>query len=134
MFDLSEEYGFDEQRAAQGVWMDLGKGARLRIAMIGTPTYRKTVFLKAQQVSARSRNVQVSFDQNDSLTLAVLSESIVLGWEGIYDEGKELPYSPANVVKFLTKYPRFRDDIEAFASNASNFQRVSDMEADAKNS
>jgi hypothetical protein len=90
--------------AGAPVAIPLGECARLRIARNGNRHYREMMkrLLRPHRAAIRSDNIPE--ETLEALIIDATAHTILLGWEGIEDEGKEMPYSVENAKVMLSKY------------------------------
>jgi len=130
--DIRKTYYTDPTLEAEGVWVELGEGARIRVARAGNPANRRKLskLLERHRATLRSRNLPD--DILERVTIETMAETILLGWDGINEDGKPLPYTPENARRLLTTYRDFRDQVAAIAADMALFKGESE-EAASKN-
>lgn len=76
----------------------------------------------------------VTTEQAEDILAECMAETILLGWEGLYIAGREIPYSKAVAMKIL-KDPRFLDFKERVMLEAQRQEnyRLADLEDDLGN-
>ena len=119
----------DEAAEKDGVWIDYTDGARFKIRSADFKGYRAklTKLARKHSQAAIKRNPDVMRD----IIITAMAEEIVIGWDGLKDEGKEFPFSVENATKLLRITP-IRDFISEQALDLENFRREAlDGEADA---
>jgi hypothetical protein len=122
------EYATNEKAEIEGTIMEVGE-AKLTIARIGNKKYSR----KLSKLYERNRKLLERKDDSadalsDKIMIDVLSETILLGWEGIDDEdGKPMPYSKENAVKLLG-LKDFRKVIMELAGDDAEFKAHKDVE------
>lgn len=106
--DLQTEFGTDKARETDGVWRDVGDGARLLIARANNPEYTAELrrLLKPHTVAVRRETIKA--DVLDPILTRALAVGVLKGWEGVSIGGKALKYSEENALKVMTDYPDFR--------------------------
>ena len=122
MADVKKLFGTDATKEKEGVWYDIAEGLRMRIARIGNPNYQKRFQILSKPYRRSIRRGTLSDDVAEKLLVQCMSETIVLDWEGVEDEGKEIPYSKDAAVDLLTKYPELRGYINDIANELEGFQ------------
>ena len=89
-----------------GVWVDLGDGARLKLARIGNPAYKKLMREKLKPYRTQAARAGISEDKFTEMTCDVLSKTVLIDWKGWEDDkGKEIPYSHKNAYDRLPARP-----------------------------
>ena len=126
--NVFNEYATDEKAEVEGTIMEVGE-AKLTIARIGNKKYsRKLSKLYERNRKALERKDDTADALSDKIMIDVLSETVLLGWEGIDDEkGKPMPYSKDNAVKLLG-LKDFRKLIMELAGDESEFKLVKEKE------
>jgi len=134
--DFRHMYGFDKDKAEDGVWVDLGldDGSRVRIGKIGRMAYGKSLDRYGRKYQKIVRLGQsIPLEDATKMIIQVYADTVVLDWENIRIDGKPLPYTRDNAVWLLTEFPDFRTFVEAHANDNELFQDQ-DFDADSKNS
>lgn len=131
--DLSEEYDFDSDKENEGVWEDIGGGARVLVASSDCPKYREAFTNLSRNIRRKIDRNKLSEEEDAEIMSRIVGKTILLDWEGIYDDGEEIPYSTQNAISLLKKYPKFRRDVSALAADENRY-RIEDTEQAAKNS
>jgi len=130
MADVKKLFGTDSTKEQEGVWYDIAEGLRMKIARIGNPLYQKRFQALSKPYRRSIRRGTLSDDVAEKLLVQCLSETIVLDWEGVEDEGMEIPYSKDAAVALLTKYPELRNYINDIANELEGFQEELNEEAE----
>jgi len=96
------EYATDEKAEVEGTFMEVGE-AKLLIARLGNKKYaRKLSKLYERNRKMLERKDDAADALSDKIMIDVLSETILLGWEGVDgQDGKPMPYSKENAVVLL---------------------------------
>jgi hypothetical protein len=131
-FDLNE-YRTDKQKELSGSWQELKGGARVLVARWGNLAFREMMRKKTRRYIKQIEHRALSEEISEGILVEVMANTILLGWEGIYDKGQPLPYTVANAVRVLTELKDFRDLVASLAESADLFKAEVD-EAVAKNS
>lgn len=109
----------DETASQQGKWFDYDDGARFLIAATNNPAHTKAMGKIAQK---RARAVRVDdTDAAEKLFIETLPETVLLGWEGLDDDGKPFPFNRENALRLLRESRPLRDFIVMEANNTANF-------------
>jgi hypothetical protein len=120
----------DQALEQEGVWIDLGEGASIRVARAGNRR-NSELFNKLTSDPEYQRK-----DKLDTLTEAdleavvvtCLAETILLDWKGFEDGGKEVPFSKEKAREMLA-YRDFRNTVQEASRDAANFRARSVKEA-----
>lgn len=129
MADLKKLFGTDQSKERDGVWHDMGEGMKMLIARIGNPNYQKRFQALSKPHRRALRRGTLSDDIAEQLLIRCLAETIVLGWEGVEEKGKEIPHSVDNAVRVLTDYPDLRNYVNDIANEMEGYKADEDEEA-----
>ena len=90
-----------------GFWHDFGD-ARVRIARIGNRKYKKAMADKLPD------HIASKFTEADREKILgeILGTTILVSWEGLQENGEDLPYTEANAIRLMSD-PSYRDFREA---------------------
>lgn len=131
--DIAKRFGTNPQLEQEGVWVDLGDGARVRIARRDTVRYRETLRKESAPYRQVARAGLLSDETSNQILVKVLARTVLLDWEGITEDGQPVPYSYENAVRLLTTYRDFLEFVTTASGEAEAFKAESDR-ADLKNS
>jgi nitric oxide synthase oxygenase domain/subunit len=128
--DISQ-FKTDIQLEANGVWVDVGKGTKLCVARMYNPRHKD-----ALRAALKPYKRQIQFDAmddelGDEIVVGIMAQTILLGWEGMTENGEAVPYSYDKAVEFL-KIKDFRDLVIEIASTMESY-RAQATEDDEKN-
>lgn len=125
----------DKSRVEGGDWVDdlpNAEGLRLRVRGIGSSRYRDAVNRRSRGVprSSRNRDGTLSSELSDKITGEAAAEALLLDWQGLTEDGVEIPYDRDRALKLLTEpdYSVFRDLVLFAASIVAE----DDVDAEAK--
>ncbi len=97
--DLYQQFETDETAEAEGVWVTIGIGARLKIARAGNPKHAAAIKrLSAPHIRPGMRMADIPDDVFSTITKEAVAESILVDWEGITRNGVPVPYSKAEAL------------------------------------
>lgn len=113
--DIFSSFATDESAEKQGVIVEYGT-AKFKVARKGNQAYRKLLgkLYKMNRFVLESKG-DAAEKKSDEILSTVISQTILLGWEGVTSNGKPLPYSQEAAYDLLLKLKEFR----AFIDNAS---------------
>ena len=130
---LRQEFATDEKLETEGVWHELGDGARVKVARLGNPAWQKEYNRLPQPIRNAAQNGRLkgplaeTFDKRNA---AVLAKTILVGWDGMEDEhGQPLPYSVEAAEEALRDLKDFRALIVGFANGEAYFRAEATAEA-----
>lgn len=107
----------DTQAEVTGVWTEKLQGdMQLLVARVGNKKY--LAFLRAM---TKDTTAELTEEQAESLTLSCYANTILLGWEGVQENGKQLDYSVQEAERILRKYPEFFKIVQREATKLANF-------------
>jgi hypothetical protein len=115
----------------EGVWVEFD-GARFLIARLNNSKHAAGF----AQLLRPFRGAKIPEDKQRELMIESMADHILLGWEGVTNDGKPFPYTRENAVIAL-KIPDFADQITVFARDMELFraqETAAAVEALAKNS
>lgn len=130
--DLSQ-FRTDETSEEAGVWVEMGEGAKVRIARMYNRKYKQEFQKLMRPYRTQARTNTLPDDVAEELLIKVMAATILLDWKNIFLDGKEIPYSPANAEKMLTMFKDFRNIVSEYAQDMDLF-RTAELEEAAKNS
>ena len=120
--DIFKEFATDLAKEEDGVEVDIGSGAVLKLARTGTKDYNKLV---NKLFTANKRVLDLKNDAantlSDNLMAEVLAKTVLKGWSGIEEDGKELPYSVENAQRLL-RIKDFRALVIEKAGDMTNYK------------
>lgn len=131
--NLRELFATNKQAETEGVWVDVGKGIRIKIARYENPHYVEALRKKAAPHRAAARAGVMSDDMAEKVLNEVIAETILLDWDGVKDKlGNVVPYSRKEALAALNDMRDFRDLVLNFSKDLELFKLQQD-EADEKN-
>ncbi len=119
-------YNTDTDKEIQGVDVPLGEGFVIRVARVGNKRAAKLFqeLASAPDVAMARRAGALTEEKEREIMMEVYSKTILVGWSGLTDNGKEVPYSPEKA-KELLAVPDFLRVVQDFAQTQENFRRAS---------
>lgn len=130
--DIRKLFGTNRRAEEAGVWVDLGQGARVKVARDTSPAYRK----RLQDVIRPYRGAIAANALDDRQAHALFAEAaagtLLLDWDGIEIDGKPVPFSVAAAEQLMEEVPDFYKTIKSFAEDAALY-REQHEDAEAKN-
>ena len=104
--------------------------AKLRIASFGTKQHKQAVAKFRQKYSAQLAIKRTADEANEQVTIEVMAEAILVGWENVTEGDEPLPYTRDNAIKLLS-IRTFRDFVAMQATDIQNFRAVTDEQKEA---
>lgn len=132
---IYSKYETDEKAEIEGTWIDLGDGAKIKIARLQNPRHRE-VLENLQKPFALNLRAGVKIPEADARRTGdeAIAKTILLDWQGIEDnQGNPIPYTEANAFKVLTDLKEFREVVVNLAFAHDTFRKEV-LEQAAKNS
>jgi len=129
MGDVKKLFGTDPTKEQEGVVHEMGDGLKMRIARIGNPKYQKRFQALSKPHRRAIRRSTLADEVAEKLLVQCLSETIVLDWEGLEENGEEVLYSLENCIRILTDYPELRNYVNDIANELEGYQAEDDEEA-----
>lgn len=115
------EWRTDKDKRENGVWLELGGKAKVKVGYIKSERYRKIYGDLCREHRALLRTGDADAAEN-VLNMAI-ADGLILDWEGLTEDGKKLPYSQENARRIISdpEYKEFRDYIYDYAIQRGNF-------------
>lgn len=106
-----------------GVWVDIGEGAKVRVARFGNPAYQKHLERSYKPYRKMQRTGTVPEELQRKLFIDAMANTILLDWSGFKDDnGADVPYSVSAAIEKLTDLKDFREFISELATEAETFR------------
>lgn len=126
--DVFAQFAVDEKKELEGVWQEIGGGAKLLIARAGNKKYARML---AREVEKHQRALDVKNEAADELSdrimVDVLAQTVLIGWEGIQYKKQALPYSVENA-KMLLGVKDFRNLVSKLAGDFEAYRAAQEAE------
>ena len=132
-FDLQKEFATDEKSELEGVWEDIGEGARVLVARIGNKDYTERFRRLGKGLQRQLDRGSLPEDKQAAILISIIADTILLDWEGLADKGKPITYSKETARAMLKEYPNFRQLVWDIADD-ENLYRLKNREDDLGNS
>ena len=101
-----------------------GKGLGIFISVLGndSDTYRHAVEVRAQRTLRKSKKQrqQISLEEAENQAIEILA-ACTIGWTGLVENGKEIPFSESNARALYKKYPWMKDQVDAAIGDRALF-------------
>lgn len=125
--DIFATYAVNEDLENNGTWMELGD-AKFLIARAGNRSYSK---LFTKEYERNQRALEAKDDNADKLAeklmIKVIAKTILLGWENVKYQGKDLAYSVENA-EMLLAHKDFRREIVKMSEDFDAFKMQKEAE------
>lgn len=128
--DLSETRT-DEHLAKDGVWVPLDGETKLCIAQWLNHNHRQYLQKALDPYKRALATKTMKDDVMEDLEIIGIAKCVLLGWEGLTDNGKPVEYSEGAAIKYLgdPTLRWFRDFVTEQAQDISNFRAAVAEEA-----
>lgn len=122
--DIRKEFATDTIAENEGVWEEIGDGAKVLVARVGNKKWESAMErLRKPHLKKLRRRGRLSDDVAEKITIEAMADAVLLDWEGIEEDGEEIAYSKESATRFLTDYPEFRNMVYAIAADAELFRQ-----------
>lgn len=118
--DIKKTFGVDKTKEVEGVWRNLGSDMQVLVARKGNPTYQKILTRLMRPYRSMSRSIPD--DLAEDILIESMVQGLLLGWNGLTEDGVEVPYSREAAKRLLKEYPEFRQAIDQLCSDLENFK------------
>ncbi len=122
--DLKKQFAYDERKAAEGVWetMDEDSKARVLVARMSNPRYEEELQKALRPYRNLIRRNVLPQQKSLDIVTRVMSRTILLDWENLYEDGKPIgEYSEDEAYRLLSAYPDFRQYIADLADDNERY-------------
>lgn len=127
--DIKKSFGTNSTLENEGVWIELGDGASIKVARMGNKENKAILKKLITPHKIAARNDKLADGIWDKIAVESIAATILLDWKGIEDDGKPLPYTKENATRLLTDYKDFREQVASFSSELALFQSNSEAAA-----
>jgi hypothetical protein len=117
-FDLNS-FKQDDTKKTDGVWVDIGAGARIKVASLSSEKFQ--AWFRKKTAPYTRMNKEIPSDTQKEIMIEGISEYVLFGWEGVYEGETLLPFSIANARRVMTEVEWFVDRVIEEARLFSNF-------------
>lgn len=134
MLDLGK-FETDLDKEINGTWEELEGDAKLLIARAGNPNYQRLYRAIPAGVRQAIDDDRVTDDEVRKHIATLLSETVLLDWDGLTVNGKEIKYTKEKAYEILAdpKYKNFSLTVTTLARDQAVFA-VKQEDTNVKNS
>ncbi len=129
MMDLKKHFKTDEALENEGVWVDLGEGARLKVARLGNDGYKAMFQRELKPHRRQMKQGLLSEEVADNILIKCMAHHILMDWEGIEFNGQSLPYSHENAIMLFRELKDFRDLVHEISQEMEVFKSAELVDA-----
>lgn len=128
MYDL-ESLVTDEALEVEGVWRDLPKGAKAKIARWNNKEFQKMMRrnFKSNRVILEQDD-DISDQVSEEILIKVMAHTVLRDLTGAMFKGEEVKYTPEVGMKLL-KIKDFRDKVKGLSEDMNSYQTQKEDEA-----
>jgi hypothetical protein len=130
-----KDFKTDLTKEEEGVWIELGEGARVKLARMNNPSYLESLRKGMKPHNLAIRRGTADAEVLDRIVATATAEAVVLDWEGLELNGEAITYTKEKCIEILLDdtLKDFRDWLMDEARNMDHFREAGVEEA-AKNS
>lgn len=125
--DIIATFTTDEKLEAEGKWFPLSKTAKVLVARSGNDKYMSVLRQKMKEAQIDLSAGEEAEKLAEDVLIDVMAETLLLGWEGITQDGKPVPYSREQARTYL-RIKDFRKKITGFSDNFEAFRVKAEAE------
>lgn len=130
--DIKKRYSTDPDLETNGVWVDIGDGSKILVARLNNPEYAAMLTARTKPYMRQMGAGTMDPKQSADILMDVYAATILLDWEGVTEDGEDVPYSRATAKQYLTDFKDFRKLVNEIAGGMETY-RVQDLEDAEKN-
>ena len=120
---LNEAYGTDTNLEEEGKWFDLGDGGRVLVGRFGSKKHDRVMDqLRKPYEHLLARKGKIPKEELTDMLRVSIAHGVLLGWEGLVDEGEPLTFSPEEALRLFIEYKDFYDHVFDLSNDMSNFR------------
>jgi len=124
-------YETDAALETEGIWMDVGGGAKFKVRRFGGKNSAKISKLTALYHKPYARLIQLGTlpeEKQSEIYARIFVESCVVDWSGVKnDKGEDIPFSIETAVEVLAGLPEVHDALMASACNNDLYKEKLEM-------
>lgn len=125
--DIIATFTTDEKLEAEGKWFPLSKTAKVLVARSGNDKYMSVLRQKMKEAQIDLSAGEEAEKLAEDVLIDVMAETLLLGWEGITQDGKPVPYSREQARTYL-RIKDFRKKVSGFSDNFEAFRAKAEAE------
>lgn len=122
VFDVFANFATDEEAEIKGRWFPIGKHARVKVARVGNDNYNAEFKKQVEDNQLELSDGGPGAEQlAGEIMLRVQAKTVLVDWEGLGFQGKQVPYS-VEMAKTMLGVKDFRKKILALADSFENYR------------
>jgi hypothetical protein len=114
------------KKELEGVWVDIGEGARVLIARANNLHYLARYRELTKPYWQQIRGQKLDIEKHVEIVTKCVAETVLLGWEGMQElvDGKpvDVPYTKEKAFEYLRDVGDFRELIQTIADQQFRFR------------
>lgn len=115
----------------EGVWVDIGSGARIKVARMNNFAYEDEIRRLGKPHLRAIRLGTLENETLEKITIKAFSLHILKDWDGIDDdEGEPIPFSSAKAEELMTDYRDFYRMVQEFANEQDLYRKAEQEDAE----
>lgn len=120
-----KNFRLDTEKADDGVWVDMGNNAQIKIAWMNNPAYVKLFTQLSKPYARLAKQGQLPEDKAKTIMAEVMSKTILLDWQGLKIDDQVVPYSQKKAQEILLapEYAPFFTFVVETAQDEANFRQ-----------
>lgn len=121
---FNQKFNTDADKEVRGVELHIGDDFYVRVARTGNAAAQRMFreLTSDPQFAASRRAGFLSPEKLDEVAIQVFAATILVGWRGLTENGKEIPYS-VEKAKELLQMKDFFALVKEFADTQENYRR-----------
>jgi len=122
----------DRKKESEGVKVFLDDTTWLLVARIDNPRYREAAMKLSLQQRRAIQSGRLSAEKQQEIMADIYADAILLGWDGLTENGAPVEYSKANAKRLLMEYRGIWDAVDQASRDDALF--AAEWEQDSGNS
>lgn len=118
----------DVEKSDKGVWLDFDAETKVLIGRVNSPRYKQVLRENTLPYIEDIRAGTYDTEKQEKVACKTLAEAVLLGWEGLKENGEDVPYSQEKALQYLSDpaLDWFRERIEDMGTRMENFYEVAE--------
>lgn len=122
--DIKKTFGTNRKAEVDGVWVDLGDGARIKVARETSVRYRERLRDVLRPYRGAMNVGAINDEQSHKLLAKAAAGTLLLDWEGFTSDGKALPFTAEAAEQSMVDQPDFYNAVMGYAREATLYREV----------
>ena len=133
MGDLKKLFKTDSEMEVNGVWRSLGDSMKVLVARWNNTNHKRTMEILMKPYQHIRASQSMTEDVAEEILIKGMAKAILIGWEGMEEDGVPVSYSHKECLRVLSEYKDFRAAVQGIAMSMEAYQKTEDEETE-KNS